>query len=676
MSRRLVLPFVLTLLMSVVPLSTQARAAATLWVDIDSMAGPNNCSETTAAYPTITMAVGAAAPSGDTIMVCPGTYTENVVLSKSLTLNGAQFGVDARGRTAASESIVIPMTVTTATLELQAGSIGSTIDGFTFLGGAFSGPTSGHFGAIESTGGPIDGLQILNNRIRGFTAGSGVFLNNNGINITVNQNDIDGTAKVGTGDLFHLDQDNFDGFWFTNNRVVNGLSATGFFVDGTRNADNGPGSRVPLFKGNLLDRNQTGANLGRLAWGDGPITENTFSNNDFDGLQGGPKKASITQNTFASNGRNGLALTGFSTLPSTDTTRGAQFNTIERNCFTRNGVTRAGAGIFFNGTQAPGTMGSNVVRQNNITGNAMGARYGLPGPDTINAQKNWWGDPSGPGAPDGSGTGDGVDGHTKIDFSNWLPVPASGTPCSAGAPFTLDLQPDTAINDVDTQHCVTATVLDMAGNPVPGITVRFTVTGSVNTSGPATTDANGEATFCYTGPPLPGADTIEAYADTNNNNTQDAPPPAGDEPFDVATKEWTPPLSTPFCDAKITDGGWIIARNTDRANFGGNASVDKDGNPTGQQEYQDQGPIQPMNVHSTKITATTCNDSFTEASIFGEATIDGTAPGPGQWVFRIDVVDMGSASTMGDRYRIRLSNGYDSGDQALKGGNITIHKAQ
>src|SRR5207249_10540975 len=50
--------------------------------------------------------------------------------------------------------------------------------------------------------------------------------------------------KVGSGALFHLDQDNFDGFWFTNNCVMNGHgtppgSGTGFFVDGTRNVDHG-----------------------------------------------------------------------------------------------------------------------------------------------------------------------------------------------------------------------------------------------------------------------------------------------------------------------------------------------------------------------------------------------------------------------------------------------------
>src|SRR2546421_3434875 len=310
-------------------------ADPTLVVDRDGKASATDCNASDPAYLTISAAVTAAS-SGDIIIVCPATYTENVVLNKSLTLRGAQSGVDARGRVAASEAIVTPLVAATRTLELQTGSLGSIIDGFTFLGGSR---------AIESTTGPIDRLQILNNPILGFT-GSGVFLNDNGINITVDKNEIDGSAKVGAGDLFHLDQDNFDGFWFTNNNVVNGRTATGFFVDGSRNVDKSTaGARAPLFSGNFIDGNQTGVNLGRLAWGDGPITGNTFSNNLFDGLQGGPKNSAISQNIFDSNGRNGLLLTGFG--GTTNPARGAQGNTVTQNCFTGNGFPLGGAGIFF-----------------------------------------------------------------------------------------------------------------------------------------------------------------------------------------------------------------------------------------------------------------------------------------------------------------------------------------
>ena len=45
---------------------------------------------------------------------------------------------------------------------------------------------------------------------------------------------------------------------------------------------------------------------------------------------------------------------------------------------------------------------------------------------------------------------------------------------------------------------MTATVQDVLSNPVPDITVRLAVTGSVNTTGSQKTDANGQATTSNT----------------------------------------------------------------------------------------------------------------------------------------------------------------------------------
>jgi Mg-chelatase subunit ChlD len=238
---------------------------------------------------------------------------------------------------------------------------------------------------------------------------------------------------------------------------------------------------------------------------------------------------------------------------------------------------------------------------------------------------------------------------------------------TAGAPATLTLSPKTAVNPVDTEHCVTATVKDALGQPVPGVTVRFTVTGSVNTSGSATTDANGEATFCYTGPPLPGVDTIRAYADTNNNNNPDP-----GEPADVATKEWALPVTTPGCEIKITNGGWIIANNGDKSSFGGNAMADEDGNVTGEEEYQDHGPADPFNLHGD-VMVIVCGSDGKSGTVFGtNATIDGAGP----HVYRLDLVDNGEPGNKPtDTYQIRIDNGYDSGNQPLKGGNIQVHSS-
>src|SRR5918998_901270 len=93
-----------------------------------------------------------------------------------------------------------------------------------------------------------------------------------------------------------------------------------------------------------------------------------------------------------------------------------------------------------------------------------------------------------------------------------------------GTPATVTLEPPASENTVGTQHCVTAHVEDQFGNPTPGETVVFTVTGSNGTGGSVRTDQNGNAVFCYTGEQS-GLDTIRAFVDTNGNNQQDAGEP-------------------------------------------------------------------------------------------------------------------------------------------------------
>jgi hypothetical protein len=231
-------------------------------------------------------------------------------------------------------------------------------------------------------------------------------------------------------------------------------------------------------------------------------------------------------------------------------------------------------------------------------------------------------------------------------------------------PTTLTLDPKAATNPVDTEHCVTATVTDQFGAPFPGVTVYFTVSGSVNTSGSATTDANGQAKFCYQGPIFPGADKIHAFADSDNDGTEDQ-----GEPSDDATKTWILPVSTPGCEVKITNGGWIIAANLDKASFGGVAMADGAGNASGNEEYQDHGPADPMNLHGN-VLVVVC-DSLTSATIYGMASIDGL----GSYLYRLRVEDNAEPGKGADKYWITVQTGYDSGNQVLKGGNVQIHLA-
>jgi hypothetical protein len=137
-------------------------------------------------------------------------------------------------------------------------------------------------------------------------------------------------------------------------------------------------------------------------------------------------------------------------------------------------------------------------------------------------------------------------------------------------------------------------------------------------------------------------------------------------------------MSTPLCEIKINDGGWIVADNGDVATFGGNAKVSLAGTSSGQQEYQDHGPTQQMTVNTIDVAAVTCSDDRTEASIFGRATVNGA----GSYEYEIDMRDTGEPGVGGDSYRILIAGvptgmppapaTYDSGTHTLKGGNIQI----
>jgi hypothetical protein len=241
-----------------------------------------------------------------------------------------------------------------------------------------------------------------------------------------------------------------------------------------------------------------------------------------------------------------------------------------------------------------------------------------------------------------------------------------------GPPAQVVLTPPAATNEVNSQHCVTATVTDAFGNPTPGVRVRFSVTGANPTSGSDVTDAAGKAEFCYTGI-LAGADLIRAFADTNDNGTRDlttVPP----EPEGEAEKTWTAPPSTPLCVVEFTTLGiQIIARNGDHATGGGNVHVSEAGLASGSQEYQDHGPAEPMNVHSTEILAVVCTTTANgkQSTIYFVANVDGVGPRPG----RIEVEDIGEPGST-DTYWIivsKLIGLYDSGKQVLKGGNVQIH---
>ena len=140
-------------------------------------------------YATIQAAVNDAGCA--TINVAPGLYNENVNVNRSVTLNGAQAGIDARGRVAA-ESTVSGANPINGNAVFTINAAGVTVDGFTLKNSLTTGAAYGI--SVNSTG---SNAVITNNIFDGIntTDGSGngtaqaIYLQGgpDGVNISKNE---------------------------------------------------------------------------------------------------------------------------------------------------------------------------------------------------------------------------------------------------------------------------------------------------------------------------------------------------------------------------------------------------------------------------------------------------------------------------------------------------------
>jgi Ca2+-binding RTX toxin-like protein len=103
------------------------------------------------------------------------------------------------------------------------------------------------------------------------------------------------------------------------------------------------------------------------------------------------------------------------------------------------------------------------------------------------------------------------------------------------APSTITLTPASDTNLVNTNHIVTATVVDQFGDPFPGADVHFAVSGDgapVPAAGDDVTDADGEATFNFTNS-IAATNTITGCVDADGGLDCDPGEVSG-----TATKTW------------------------------------------------------------------------------------------------------------------------------------------
>jgi hypothetical protein len=223
-----------------------------------------------------------------------------------------------------------------------------------------------------------------------------------------------------------------------------------------------------------------------------------------------------------------------------------------------------------------------------------------------------------------------------------------------GAGATVTLTPPADTNPVGTGHCVTATVKDGFGNPVPGLTVRFSISGTVTTHGSGVTDAAGQASFCYLGPSLPGADEITAYADRDGDGVLDAGEPVGG-----AAKTWVLPDST---TGHVSGGGLAPAAAPGRQVAFAFHAKSSAASLKGQCVVIDLS----ADVWIRCLDVQAFVRQGTRATIFGNAVVNRVAT-----TYRIDVDDQAEPGGGHDVFHVSTGTGYVAGG-VIAHGNVQV----
>jgi len=387
-------------LMALTVLPDRAAAAGPWYVDTtgndaNSCTGPGPLG----ACQTIQAAINKAS-SGDTINVAAGAYPElaagPLTVNKTLTLKGAQFGVDARNPRGA-EAIVSDSQGTSVSAS------GVIIDGFTVensVNQAFTG-----YGIWLNPG--VNGTQILNNIIQNNIVGIGVA--NNGAQALIRHNRIQNNTQPG------------------------GASGSGIYTDQFVGG--------PTVNNVLIEEN---AFIGHSGFG-GAIN---ISNTD---AKGGVVNLEVSANAFNLNSRAFVLFNTHNSAIHDNTSTNSTFvgsadirifdNNTELSILNNdlsNGVGHAIRVSFLGFVGGPSS--DVVINDNNIglVGSVSFALTGLtvdPGSHTgtVDAECNWWGSNTGPtNTTNPGGTGEEVVGDA--DFTPWRVAPAPGGACVGGAP--------------------------------------------------------------------------------------------------------------------------------------------------------------------------------------------------------------------------------------------------
>ena len=134
----------------------------------------------------------------------------------------------------------------------------------------------------------------------------------------------------------------------------------------------------------------------------------------------------------------------------------------------------------------------------------------------------------------------------------------SGSTTITWGTSSLTLSPQDSSASTGTTQTITATVHGGSGQVLENVAVRFSVTGANPTSASRSTNLNGQASFSYTGNNT-GKDTITAYADLNNNGSQDSGEPSASTSLNWVSSQLTLTLSLSNTTAQVGSNQTVTA---------------------------------------------------------------------------------------------------------------------
>jgi hypothetical protein len=515
-------------------------------------------------FATIGAAVTAAA-AGDTILVNPGTYTEQVTVSKSLTIQGNGAGA----------IIQAPATLTADTFGLhvlvEVGS-GATVNinnmtiegpnpsinaGILVVGGAtanVTGTTVAHIHQNQSTFGVQTGFgievggtgaqavgQVGHATITNCTVTDyqkvGIIIGRSGSSGTIS-----GCTITGVGPTSLIAQNGIQiGPQTAPGATVSNTTISGNVYTGSGPPPAGPNPTASTqsagilnfidscsITGNTVLGNDLGissTNTGSSSTGT-TISGNTVRDNNFEDIFLGAGTATVSNNTIARSNI-GVAVVA----SSGDTTNAV--GTLVSNNITNNGnggLSFAGGGIVLLNATGATTTAQATAHFNRIVGNSVGLKNTTA--TTVDATNNFWGSNAGPGGP-GSDTVSG-----PATFNPWLVLQVTVSPNTVLEGGMATVVADLTMNNAGTDTSALGQVPD-------GIPVSFaTTTGTVVPAMGFT--AEGQAAALVTAGNSAGTATVSATVDNQTGTatltvTRPVPPPppaATVGVFDPATQTW------------------------------------------------------------------------------------------------------------------------------------------